>query len=170
MIKTVDLPPTIPQSGEVIYLNAPVNAQGFLIFAWPLRNDATGFAFEMAEFHAGNSQLKSKTLDYDTFACDVFADSPKRALTNDNDNLAYDFNVTKLGESNYVAASIPRDTTRFQEAPIPRPHGYASSPDALFGTRTGANAGDHIVTRTENHSKHMRPAASVPRVKAGIPS
>jgi hypothetical protein len=155
MIKQVNLPATIPHSGEVIYLDAPVNAQGFLIFAWPLRSDGAGYAFEMAEFHAGNSQLKSKTLDYGTFACDVYADSPRRVLTNDNENLAYDFNVTKLAEGNYVSVFHSEAFGQAPSAGDSTAVRYASSPDALFATRTGADAGDHIVTRTENHSKYM---------------
>jgi len=128
---------SFPRSGQVIYLNAAVVASGFLVTtSTPGPNLASGgYSFGLAEAYAGYSLSPSKSIAFSGFSCDVYADSPKRVLTNDDSNLAYDFNVTKLGANSYVAVfhaeaqdqapGSAGDSTAIR---------YASSPDSLFAT------------------------------------
>ena len=161
---SLDVESDFPRSGGLVYFPHSVVANGILITTADLGvDDFGGHYFQMAEMYAGNSAVPSKTIDYGTFACESFADSPRRALTNDNENLAYDFNATQIAPGSYVsvfhseafgqAAPSPGDSTAVR---------YASSPDGPFGVRTGADAGDHVVTRTETPSTYMYAGSTGP--------
>lgn len=115
-------------------------------------------------------EVKSKTLTFPAtasspaFTCDVFASSTKQVLVNDAYSVSYDFNVTQLSASNYLAVfhserfSLNPSSVCTGDAIAAR---YAGAPDAHFGSRTGGG-GDKIVTTTSGLSTYMWNDPSVP--------
>lgn len=157
-IKTVDLPETIdvPNLGGYAITFNPVNTNGILITSDRLRPDNNGYYyFQMGEAYAGLAQ-PSQTISYVGFTCDVYGHQIIKVLDNDIENLAYDFNITKLASNSYAAVfhaeAYNKSSGCWGDSVAVR---YGNSPDAYLGNRTGSNPGDYIVTRTSNNSHYM---------------
>jgi hypothetical protein len=163
----LDGPFDYPRSGQVIYLPQRVTTDGFKIESSDLGTDEYGGRyFEMAEVYAGDSTVSSKSIVFGSsgsqFQCDAYADSPHRVLTNDGDNFAFDLSVTQLSSAppKYVAVF---HSEGFGEGPgaigdsvaVRYASGTGASGDSFFGTRTGSNPGDYVVTRTGTPSTYM---------------
>jgi len=120
---------------------------------------ATVVACVFTSLLSGDAYAVSRNIQYNGFSCDVYADQRVKVLDNDDSNLAYDFNVTMLSMSLYVAV--------FHAEPYRKAPGcwgdsvvvaYANSPDGYFGFRTGNgpdDPGDNVITRTSGASHFM---------------
>lgn len=147
-LTTVNLPSNqndIPLSGLLVKFNA-VTANGILLTTNAQRPDLAGdYYFALADLYAGDSTIPDTTISTNSKTCSVYGDTATKVLDNDSDNLAYDFNVTKVGSSDYVAVFHSEAFGQSAGSAGDSTATITSSSPLSFGARTGGNPGDYIV-------------------------